>query len=225
MLRHMTDKHISVNNSTCHICGKSNLKRLAQHLRDHRKADKFKCPHCPKGFNRRSMLRQHERLHTGERPFICEVCAFAFTSSAALKRHCKSHTLNPDPSADAPPKRQAQRLRVTQTQPIPKLPPRQGIRLECPLCHNTYVNRASIQPHMKLMHGAEGVTAWKQMLDTTCLVCNEKFASAEQLAAHRPQHIEHQCPICRRRFHCKITLDLHVKNHSQKERRHKCDVF
>lgn len=211
--------------TTCYICGKTNLKRMSQHMRDHRKEDKFKCRHCPKSFNRHGMMVQHERHHTGERPFICEMCAFSFTSAAALKRHCKMHTLPDDGISKTFQKvQQINRLRPVQTQPIPKLPPHQGIRPECPICRNTYVNRVSIQRHMKLQHGTEGMVAWKKMLDTTCMVCNEKFTSNVELANHKSIHIGHQCPICRRRFHSKITLDLHIENHSKKARPFKCDV-
>lgn len=193
-------------------------------MRDHRKEDLFKCRHCPKSFNRHGMMLQHERQHTGERPFICEMCAFSFTSITALRRHCKMHTLPNSLNKNFQKTQQTNRLRPVQTQPIPKLPPHQGIRPECPICKNTYVNRVSIQRHMKLQHGAEGIIAWKRMLDTTCLICNEKFATNEELLGHKPVHIEHQCPICRRRFHSKITLDLHIDNHSKKARPFKCNV-
>lgn len=244
MRRHMRTEHTTKQAAartttaaagTCYICGKTNLKRLDQHLRDHRKTDRYRCAHCPKAFARLAMKEQHERQHTGDRPYICEVCAFTFTSPAALKRHSRLHT---DPHAltlstsgrvlsDPPQRTQSQHRRPLlppDAVPPAKLPPRAGIRLECPLCGNTYVNRSSLQPHMKIQHGLAGLEAWKRFLATTCLVCGVKVATAGELTEHKVQHQRHQCGICRRRFQCRVTLELHVLKHSKKERRHKCDL-
>lgn len=224
--------HQSHPSSTCHICGKTNLKRLNQHLRDHRKTDRYQCAHCPKSFCRLAMKEQHERQHTGERPFICEVCAFTFTSPAALKRHARRHTdpqaltlsTNGQVIANPQPRVQAHRPRLVAADVVQKLPPRAGIRLECPLCHHTYVNRSSLQPHMKIQHGHAGLDAWKRLLATTCLVCGDRFDGAARLAEHKLVHQRHQCAICKRRFQSRVTMELHVQKHSKKERRHQCEI-
>lgn len=228
----MRISHHSNPDNTCHICGKTNLKRLNQHLRDHRKTDRYQCQHCSKSFCRLAMKEQHERQHTGERPFICEVCAFTFTSPAALKRHARRHTDPHTPTMSTNgqiienplPAVQAHRPRLLAADIVQKLPPRVGIRLECPMCQNTYVNRSSLQPHMKIQHGSAGLAAWKRLLETTCLVCGERFANADQLAEHKLVHQRHQCPICKRRFQSSVTMEMHVQKHSKKERHHRCEI-
>lgn len=221
--KHVTGKRLPLP-TTCPVCGKTNIKRksMAVHIQMHDNRNKYKCSHCSRGFERFLSLQQHERQHTGERPFICEICAFTFTSNAGLSNHIKLHDL-PSPSSKASSK--VQRLPTVLAKPVSKvLLQHRGIRPECPMCHSTFANRKSILGHMKLQHGAEGLIAWKNMIQSTCMVCYEKFTSKDDLERHRPVHFEHHCHLCRRHFHSKVSLDTHVQMHSTKSRPFKCEV-
>uniref|UniRef100_A0A8B9JH72 Zinc finger protein 574 n=1 Tax=Astyanax mexicanus TaxID=7994 RepID=A0A8B9JH72_ASTMX len=50
-----------------------------------------KCPHCGRGFTRRSLLREHVFHHTGEKLFGCHICKKSFPSPASLLRHSMTH--------------------------------------------------------------------------------------------------------------------------------------
>lgn len=76
---------------TCPICGKTGLRQLAHHMRDHRRTDQYVCSYCPKTFKRGYLKLQHERRHTGERPFVCDKCGKAFTTRSSLHLHVKLH--------------------------------------------------------------------------------------------------------------------------------------
>lgn len=214
--------------TTCPVCGKTNIKRKSMivHIRMHENRDRYKCAHCPRGFERLLSLQQHERQHTGERPFICEICAFSFTSNAGLRNHLKLHALATADNPIKPPmSAKVQRLPTVLAKPAAKIQLQlRGVRPECPLCRSTFANRSSILGHMKLQHGAEGLLAWKNMIESTCMVCYEKFPSKDELDRHRTIHFQHHCHICPRHFHNKVSLDTHVQMHSTKSRPFKCEV-
>lgn len=208
----------------CPVCGKTNITRksMAAHIQMHENRGKYKCSHCARGFERLLSLKQHERQHTGERPFICEICAFTFTSNAGLSNHLKLHSIQ---SHKSKPSAKVQRLPAVLAKPTAKVVLQlRGIRPECPICHSTFANRKSILGHMKLQHGIEGLIAWKNMIESTCMVCYEKFPSKDALDRHRPIHFEHHCHLCKRHFHTKVSLDTHIQLHSTKLRPFKCEV-
>ncbi|KAI9320057.1 hypothetical protein BX666DRAFT_1366149 [Dichotomocladium elegans] len=59
--------------------------------------DKYKCPHCEKGFSRPSSLRIHIYSHTGEKPFDCPEpgCGRRFNVQSNLRRHLRIHRVIP----------------------------------------------------------------------------------------------------------------------------------
>lgn len=235
--RHYADR------GTCHICGKTNLKWLTSHLQDHRKKDRFRCEFCQKGFNRRTHLVNHQRVHTGERPFVCEICAYTFTSASTLTTHRKLHRIEEEAMATATPKPVRRRSLVPVIKykthanrqakhPAAEMRP----KLKCPLCWSTggdgdedaaalYNNRQTMYQHLKLMHSRPaGIDAWKQMLATFCMECHREFPDSVTLAAHKIEHLDFECSICRRRFNNRLAMEFHVQRHSAKERAHKCEV-
>ncbi|KAI7878321.1 hypothetical protein K492DRAFT_170940 [Lichtheimia hyalospora FSU 10163] len=56
-------------------------------------AERYKCPHCHKGFSRPSSLRIHIYSHTGEKPFDCPEpgCGRRFSVQSNMRRHLKIH--------------------------------------------------------------------------------------------------------------------------------------
>lgn len=225
LLKHMTNhrKILRSLEKVCHICGKSNLRRMKEHIRGHRKAGHFKCPYCDKGFNRQRQFHQHQRIHTGERPFVCEMCAYTFTSAGGLQRHRKLHNISQGDGIG----KKLQRQRTQTVRPTAK---KQAVRIPrdkivCPLCQGLFINRSSIFQHLKLMHSLDGPAEWKRMLDTVCMVCHKVCATNVELIAHKLEHSLYECNICKRRFDNKLTLKYHVEAHSTKERPHKCEVM
>lgn len=234
----------------CPICGKTNLKHMTRHMKDHRlRANaKMQCPYCKRGFSRHTDMIQHQRIHTGERPFICEICAFTFTSASSLLRHHKlthiinaieqqqqqqqndaasTTTLAPNNNKCKKPLTKEQRIRTitpartvvvsTKRNPLPKL--------ICPLCKGEYVGSTSLSLHMRVEHAPHGKEAYRRLLDVTCMLCNEQYSSADELAAHKvDNHYQHVCGICAQGFDNKRTLAYHEQRHSKKERKHKCAV-
>ncbi|CDH58198.1 predicted protein [Lichtheimia corymbifera JMRC:FSU:9682] len=68
-------------------------------------AERYKCPHCHKGFSRPSSLRIHIYSHTGEKPFDCPEpgCGRRFSVQSNMRRHLKIHQHLPSTTATTTP--------------------------------------------------------------------------------------------------------------------------
>ena len=49
----------------------------------------YKCPDCPRAFEKPSRLTIHRRSHSDERCFVCEICQQTFKYKGSLNRHIK----------------------------------------------------------------------------------------------------------------------------------------
>lgn len=256
ILRHIK-QHMEITNSEnsiCHICGKTNLKRIKEHLRDHLYQKKFKCPECPKDFNRKAMVDVHIRVHTGERPFVCEFCSFAFGSSTALSRHLKLHS-KPKASQilhQRKPQIQSKRYKCDhcnvnysqkkslikhmrtehckkRVNPIKAKKVKNKSteflqKIACRVCKSTFLNRGSLHMHLKTYHPNEASEEWAHIRSTVCLLCNETFSTAQEYIDHKIVHAQHQCSICMQRFINIQSYTVHMNLHSKKERPFVCQV-
>ncbi|OXA40860.1 Zinc finger protein 99 [Folsomia candida] len=128
-----------------------------------------KCPHCEKSFRGRATLKRHLiRAHGqgGPFPFPCDQCGKGFVFSAELALHLKRvHTVD----ASARRRKRVQRARRAATPKIRKKVTKalQSIRDKflaaggelsfiCEHCGKGYMAKASLQRHLKKVHGVLG---------------------------------------------------------------------
>lgn len=214
--------------STCHICGKSGLKNMTHHMRDHRRANQYRCQFCPRTFCRDTMRQNHERQHTGERPYVCDTCAYTFTTPTGLRQHQLQRHSATTPGQRRPHRPQKIRTAGAQRPPVLRHPHTYLGRLGCPLCPQTCKTRASLHMHLKHLHAGDGAgeAEWRRYVATVCAVCGERFADALALMQHRVS-VHYECEICRMRFESRELWERHMQvheKHAHRERKYRCGV-
>ncbi|KAL7870813.1 hypothetical protein SRHO_G00083100 [Serrasalmus rhombeus] len=95
-----------------------------------RKKREEACEFCGKRFRNSSNLTVHRRSHTGERPYRCGLCSYACAQSSKLTRHMKTHGAR---GSRAP--------------------------FQCQLCSVPFTVYATLEKHLKKVHGVNQATA------------------------------------------------------------------
>merc|ERR1719334_472860 len=88
--QHIERDHLGIKNHQCPHCPKrfwcKNV--LKNHLRVHDGKKPFECPHCHNKFTQKTNLREHiKRVHLGMRRFQCSHCSKRFATGSAMKSH------------------------------------------------------------------------------------------------------------------------------------------
>ncbi|XP_051576734.1 zinc finger protein 585B-like isoform X2 [Myxocyprinus asiaticus] len=179
------------------------------------------CPHCGKGFTRRSLLREHVFQHTGEKLFNCKVCKKSFPSPASLLRHQLTHggsRLFSCPFCD---KRffqatslkrhmlihqtgETQQRRIRGRGKGRTLSPNDGRVHICPECPASFKFESQLQSH-RLLHTSHPFP---------CNVCGEAFIRRKDLDLHYLIHQDKEpktCPNCDSQFLNQTVLDTHLQ--------------
>ncbi|XP_051512324.1 B-cell lymphoma/leukemia 11A-like [Myxocyprinus asiaticus] len=98
------------------------------------------CEFCGKCFRNSSNLTVHRRSHTGERPYRCGLCSYACAQSSKLTRHMKTHGARGTRAA-----------------------------FRCQLCSVPFTVYATLEKHLKKVHGLTHASAgaYSQIADYT----------------------------------------------------------
>ncbi|XP_051953086.1 B-cell lymphoma/leukemia 11A-like [Xyrauchen texanus] len=98
------------------------------------------CEFCGKCFRNSSNLTVHRRSHTGERPYRCGLCSYACAQSSKLTRHMKTHGARGTRAA-----------------------------FQCQLCSVPFTVYATLEKHLKKVHGLTHASAgaYSQIADYT----------------------------------------------------------
>lgn len=84
-------------------------------------------------------------------PYVCEVCGRGFSRPQGLTMHrMHSHADEAAPAEPEPKPVAAPKAPAPSPRPVRVLA---GGRVECPMCHHTYKNRASLGVHAHAQHG------------------------------------------------------------------------
>lgn len=77
----------------CPHCPRLFLRKsvLKKHLASHRKQKQFRCLHCPRSFRKKGNLAKHLRSHLRKKTFKCRHCFKLFNYKTELTAHLKTH--------------------------------------------------------------------------------------------------------------------------------------
>ncbi|XP_066539675.1 zinc finger protein 574 [Hoplias malabaricus] len=178
------------------------------------------CPHCGRGFTRRSLLREHVFQHTGQKLFSCHICRKSFPSPASLLRHSLTHGASRAFSCPICAKgffQPASLKRHMLTHEEGEADRRLGLRGKgrsrsrgdghlhsCPDCPASFNLDSQLQTH-RLLHTSHPFP---------CNVCGEAFKRRKELDLHTLVHQDKEpklCPQCGSQFLNQAVLDLHLQ--------------
>lgn len=167
---------------------------MKRHLKD-----QYECDICKRKFSMRCYIVAHMRKHVhvqGIR-FKCEKCGNRFRSSPVYNRHKKVC--------------QGRIAHFANTNP-------QENSVQCVFCSRGYVTMTGLCVHYHKNHEASEY-------ETICMDCNRMCSDVDELTAHKAAaHPTLICPICKQILRTKETLNIHISNHSQKDRPFSCEV-
>ncbi|KAL6489485.1 hypothetical protein MHYP_G00032260 [Metynnis hypsauchen] len=190
------------------------------------------CPHCGRGFTRRSLLREHVFHHTGEKLFNCHICKKSFPSPASLLRHSMTHGASRAFSCPIcakgffqPTSLKRHMLTHEEADGDKRIRVRgrgkrslgDGRLHACPDCPASFKLDSQLQTH-RLLHTSHPFP---------CNVCGEAFKRRKELDLHSLVHQDKEpklCPQCGSQFLNQAVLDLHLQRctgEPQQRRRYK----
>ena len=198
--RHLISVHgASEKRLPCGACGRRYRNRSM--LRSHRCRPRLKaqrsCPFCRRTF--RSHLYVHVLQHLGVRQCVCPICRHTY-QKIGLDIHMRYHhpeSLNPE----------LQREGGVYMTPH-TTPPSQGPQHECPVCHQIFHQKASLDGHPQYRH-PESLPPSKVLSPD---LVGESGVSMESATA-ASQGRQYDYPICRQTFYQKASLDKHMQCH------------
>ncbi|XP_021711340.1 zinc finger protein Xfin-like isoform X2 [Aedes aegypti] len=189
--------------TACKICGiifPGKQKTLNHEMEKHM-APKMKCPHCPKTFQKKLLLRRHLDHHlnyhwkyskvddnqepTANHPSnLCTICGQTFANLIELRNHqIVKHTFSEE----------------DQSKPL----------VNCKECDKGCDDEKSLQTHHRECH-----------LPIECDICGATNAGKRRAVYHKlMKHSEPalQCPRCPKKFHLKLSLQRHVDAHIKRK--------
>jgi len=169
----------------------------------------FKCDDCGKTFMSMNSLTNHVMTHINERPFQCEKCSTSFKKQGDMKNHeriCKTGVM---PYSCGSCKKQFAAANSLANHILVH----QGSDFFCSKCGKEFKKPGSHLKHEK---------SCQSILSFSCLICETKFTSEEQLRRHEKLHVNErlQCDICLKTFTHPNGFAQHKKSHI--EQRFEC---
>jgi len=226
--KHYEDKHVGKYN--CSICGYSSQRRdyMESHFQQHHFPKDVKCPHCPKHFGGRALLRVHFNYkHKGQKkcPHCgllsigsnltrhlvtanCRVCSQPFPCRKLLADH-KLNCKNVYKCLDCGRKFKIESNLINHVNSKHKSGQKwKGYK--CKTCDNFFLDRKSLRGHQSSAH--------PEMVQK-CDLCEETFLSRQSLNIHKIRVHDIggvECKECNKLFLNQSELSAHLKwNHDK----------
>uniref|UniRef100_A0A1I8MAP5 Zinc finger protein Xfin n=1 Tax=Musca domestica TaxID=7370 RepID=A0A1I8MAP5_MUSDO len=179
--------------------------------------DGFKCPDCPRRFEKQASLSAHRQIHTrntSEVNYPCTVCERNFMSVRSLTEHIT----NKHPEVEKHKCDQCEKTFVLHAHLLEHLNRHKGNKnLVCLICEKEFGYTNTLKEHMRTHSGESPYL---------CPQCGKTFRSASNLRQHMERHFglkKYQCPECPSRFNCRSDLCKHTSTHTN-AKPHVCDV-
>ncbi|KAM7349684.1 uncharacterized protein ACRADG_008529 [Cochliomyia hominivorax] len=178
----------------------------------------FKCPDCPRRFEKQASLSAHRQIHTRNASesngLPCMVCQRNFMSVRSLTEHIT----NKHPEVEKHKCDQCDKTFVLHAHLVEHLNRHKGNRnLVCLICEKEFGYTNTLKEHMRTHSGESPYL---------CPQCGKTFRSASNLRQHMERHTglkKYQCSECPSRFNCRSDLIKHASTHSN-AKPHVCDI-
>ena len=126
---------------------------------------RYKCPICPRVFERQYSVQRHIALHKGDKKYKCDECNARYSLRFNLNRH-KRRVHNNDPK---------------------------GHHTRCEVCGLWFRVNATFRIHCYSHHKPQKVVTSED--DLKCPQCSEKFLNWSDHVAHAATHGERMLPL------------------------------
>ncbi|XP_033236060.1 zinc finger protein 501-like isoform X1 [Drosophila pseudoobscura] len=193
---------------------------------------RFKCPHCPKSYMRKSCLPHHIRTHTDDRPYKCSFCSKSFPHKCRLDAHTRIHTGDRRYTCSDCSKSFQQKSHLIDHTRI-----HTGERpYKCNHCSMTFSRAGVLSDHIRSHTGDQRYQCshcmmpfnnkqiWITHVRThtgerpfSCSQCSKSFNQKHHLSEHILTHTEEKrytCSYCTNTFKQKSYLRKHIRSHT-----------
>ncbi|XP_058980305.1 zinc finger protein ZFP2-like isoform X1 [Musca domestica] len=174
----------------------------------------YKCPDCPRRFEKLTALSGHRRSHSDKqqitKKLLCNYCQRKFLSEKTLTEHIRNKHPDEKYMCD-----QCDRTFVLHSKLIEHLSVHR--ELICDICQKEFAFESLLKEHMRT-HSGE--------CPFLCPQCGKTFKCGGNLRQHIERHStvkRHACPSCSRRFKCRTDLKKHMSTH-QGVKNYVCDI-
>lgn len=186
----------------CQLCDKiyKHPFRLKQHLKKAHTGEIFECDCCTEYFLDRIDYDAHMTSH--DEGIICRLCGGKF-SKPAIRDHLVLHI------------KEDQRVNLTeacfnrkQTCLLTHYLKKNGFKLQCHLCPDTFCPRSNVLRHYLTRHSNDKIYY-------SCHRCEKRFSLLQNLKRHLAIHegITYTCGVCTRTYSRLSDYKTHVKTH------------
>ncbi|KAI5696985.1 hypothetical protein M8J76_004303 [Diaphorina citri] len=187
----------------CPLCERlyKSVYRMKEHMKKQHKGQLYECDCCTEYFIDRIAYEEHVRLHEGG--IICRLCGEKFEKSL-MRDHLVTHI---------PPEHRGKVsdafFNKKQTALLTHYLKRNGIKLQCNLCADTFCPRSNMLRHYLLKHRGDKVFY-------ACDRCDKRFSLLQNLKRHLAIHerIAYQCNVCDKKYSRLSDYKIHMNMHN-----------
>lgn len=192
---------------TCTMCEKkfSDKYTLRKHILTHNNTPPtFPCDICGKLFKKQSIVLKHLKTHSDIKPFKCNICNEAKLTQNELNIHMRFHT------GERPYKCSiCEKAFITASHRKSHERTHSDQRLQCDVCGKDFKTSNVLRNHVRT-HNPDKYLS--------CLLCDEKFATAKRRKSHlknaHPEFKPLECKVCHKKFDKQAMHDRHYRvNH------------
>ncbi|XP_058823404.1 zinc finger protein ZFP2-like [Topomyia yanbarensis] len=229
----------------CKICDmdfESN-RHYHNHMKRHSEK-RFECPHCPRKYSEKFVLKNHMLRHTGEKMHACDKCDARFYQKNMLNVHKRRHSNERRYNCDSCEKRFKSKSLLNTHNKIHlgekshvcqvcgkgftlswQLKAHTRIHTnekpyECQYCQKRFNQKGNLMIHVRIHTGERPFQ---------CALCEKAYPSQGELSGHMRQHTGEKkaknivCTVCQKAFAGKGDLKIHMRTHT-KEKPYSCQV-